>query len=760
MLVMAILAASLAAQQTQAMWVNAYELPERKPEVRMADDYTFWVWVRTGEKAALTVNGETMTVQRKPGKNAPEYQWDRAGKLRLDAGPAELGIEGPIVAVAFGNAERFDPQRALKDMRVFDQPNAVSDRRAFTARHTGTVFTMPAFDSVEAWEARADQLRQRILLACGLVPMPERTPLNAKVFGRVAHDDYTVEKVHFEAWPGFLVTGNLYRPTGEGPFPGVVCPHGHWEHGRLEDSARGSVPARNITLARMGIVAFTYDMIGYNDSLQFKHGWGGKREKLWGIHPFAMQLWSSIRAVDFISGLPEVDTSRIGCTGASGGGTQTFALMAVDSRVKAAAPVNMISSTMQGGCGCENAPILRLDNSNMEIGALMAPRPLLMVSATGDWTRETPRVEYPAIRSIYALYDAEDKVENVHIDAGHNYNQASREAMYRFFGRWLLGGGWTDYTEPDYSVEPAGKLRVFPDGKLPAKYPSSEEIIASVRERIRTKWAALLPEETETGAGPGLPENVLRQVLGAEVPDVNGLAPERLGMEERDGYVLERWVIRRRCVGDAIPAVFYRAYGPEPQDAVLLVHGQGKAAFADLAGGGPGPLVRGLMDEGKAVLCIDAFLTGEHHAPDHRTERVRKGNFMDTFQPTGAGYRVQDVLTALTFLESRRDLTGRVAVAGLEDAGLWCLFACAIAGTPETVVADMHHFPLDDDTAWVDRFYSPCILAVGGEQTAVAMLAHTQLVLTNTQGAGERIWPGARIEPDSLGVEPLIELLG
>ena len=98
-----------------------------------------------------------------------------------------------------------------------------------------------------------------------------------------------------------------------------------------------------------------------------------------------------------------MDTERIGCTGASGGGTQTFALTAVDDRIKVAVPVNMISSTMQGGCLCENAPILRLDNSNMEVGALAAPRPMLMVSATGDWTRETPRVEYPAIKSIYAL---------------------------------------------------------------------------------------------------------------------------------------------------------------------------------------------------------------------------------------------------------------------------------------------------------------------------------------------------------------------
>ncbi len=761
MLVVAILAASLAAQQPEALWVNAHELPGRAPDVQAGGEYLFWAWARTGEDAALRVNGEKLPVSSKKGEDSPEYAWDRAGVVQLDAGPVELGIEGPIVAVAFSNAERFDPQRALADMRVFDQPRAVTDRRALSARHTDTVFTMPAFGTVEAWESYAEKLRRRILLACGLWPLPERTPLNARVFDRVEHADYTVEKVHFEAWPGFLVTGNLYRPVGEGPFPGVVCPHGHWEHGRLEDGERGSVPARNITLARMGIVAFTYDMVGYNDSLQFEHGWGGDVEKLWGIHPFAMQLWSSIRAVDFIESLPEVDTERIGCTGASGGGTQTFALTAVDDRVKVAAPVNMISSRMQGGCTCENAPILRLDNSNMEIGALMAPRPLLLVSATGDWTRETPRVEYPAIRSIYALYDAEDKVRNVHIDAGHNYNLASREAMYRFFGRWLLGGDWEGYSEPEYALEERDKLRVFPGDTPPDGYPSSDELIAGVRARIRAKWAALLPADTAEAAA--FRENygaALSQVLGAETVDVNGLAPERLGTEEREGYVAERWILRRPCVGDAVPAVFYRGYGPEKQDAVLLVHEHGKAAFADLANGGPGPLVRGLISRGKAILCIDAFLTGEHHAPDQRTERVREGRYMDTFQPTDAGYRVQDVLTALAFLDSRRDLTGKVAVAGFQDAGLWCLFASAIAGAPATVLADLNGFPLDEDRAWAKRFYSPCILAVGGEQTAVAMLADRELVLMNTAGTGERRWPGARIEANALSLDRLLELLG
>ena len=151
-----------------------------------------------------------------------------------------------------------------------------------------------------------------------------------------------------------------------------------------------------------------------------------------------LQLWDSIRAVDFVSSLPEVDASRIAATGASGGGTQTFLLMAIDERIQAAAPVNMISAIMQGN-GCEEAPNLRVGAFNVMFGAMMAPRPLLMVSATGDWTRNTPKEEFPAVQGIYRLLDAEQNVESVQIDQGHNYSKESREAVYGFLGNRMLG---------------------------------------------------------------------------------------------------------------------------------------------------------------------------------------------------------------------------------------------------------------------------------------------------------------------------------
>ena len=215
------------------------------------------------------------------------------------------------------------------------------DGRAKTGRGTNTVYAFPRYSNRESWETRAEHLRRRILVSAGLWPMPEKTPLRPQITGRIEHDEYVIENVYLESLPGFLVTGNLYRPVGKtGPYPAVVCPHGHWPEGRLEDSEDGSVPGRCISFARQGYIGFAYDMIGYNDSgLQVPHRqpasytsgfFDDATSYLWGISLTGLQLWNSIRVLDFLVSLPDVDPSRIACTGASGGGTQTFLLTAVE----------------------------------------------------------------------------------------------------------------------------------------------------------------------------------------------------------------------------------------------------------------------------------------------------------------------------------------------------------------------------------------------------------------------------------------------
>ena len=368
-------------------------------------------------------------------------------------------------------------------------------------RTLNDTFAPPHFASADEWNRRAAHLRELILASAGLLPMPERAPLNANVFGEITRSDYRVSKVYFESLPGFFVTGNLYRPTGDGPFPAILSPHGHWPYGRLENSAVASVPGRAINLARSGFVVFTYDMIGYNDSGQLEHrSFGGPHENLWGLSMAGLQLWNGIRSLDFLETLPYVRRDAIGATGASGGGTQVFLLAAVDNRVAVAAPVNMISLQMQGGCLCENQPGLRLDTNNVEIAATIAPRPLLMVSATGDWTANTMEREYPAVRALYALVGAGDRVHGVRFDAPHNYNRDSREAVYAWMARWLQNApADVRREERAFTPEPLADLLVFHQRPMPATAVSAADLTRGWIDAAR-KQLVTTPLETRARA--------------------------------------------------------------------------------------------------------------------------------------------------------------------------------------------------------------------------------------------------------------------
>jgi hypothetical protein len=741
-MVMVLLAMLGVTMQTDGViWADAADIRQNGIEVPADGDYTVWFWAKDGAGTASSVDGEVQIPD--DAKSGGRFTWRSCGVVPLRKGAITVTLSNPaaVAAVAASTNPNFDPAKAMPAMRVFDQPQTAGDLRPEIDRGTNTLFFMTPFNDLEEWESYAAELRRRVLVACGLYPMPERTPLNAKVYDTIEHPDYIVEKAYFEARPGLLVTGNLYRPVGEGPFPGVICPHGHWEFGRLEDGERGSVPARCITMARMGMVVFTYDMVGYNDSCQFAKDWGHgggisgeerQRQALWGLHPFSVQLWSSIRALDFMASLPYVDPDNLNCTGASGGGTQTFALNAVDQRVKASAPVNMISHSMQGGCICENAPIIRFNASNMEVGALAAPRPMLMVSATGDWTKETPNFEYPAIRGIYALYDAADRVTSVQIDAGHNYNQDSREAMYRFFGKWVLGqeAEFSNYSEPAYTMEPVEQLKNFPDGTPPAEFPRYEALVTQAIDSARAKWDAQLP----SGSGDYLAfqskaRPALADIVAAPLPGEQTVTSKTMRTATADGYSIEG-VVLSHGAASSVPALIWRPADNQPTGVVVVVHGQGKAALADAASGGPGTHVRALMDAGKVVVTVDPFLTGENLSPITATGR-RSTAFPDTFLPTDTAYRIQDVMTALVHARRVVPAGAPLDLVGIGTAGIWCLFAGALDDGVRTAFVDADTFDVTSDTAWVDGPYMPCIRAIGDAKTGAALYGHRALHVFN-----------------------------
>lgn len=281
------------------------------------------------------------------------------------------------------------------------------------------------------WEKRAGIIRQGIIKGMKFDQMP-RVDNNFKpiIHSTRTMDGYIVENIAIESFPGFYITGNLYRPiNAKKKCPAILTPHGHWDDRRVS----ADVQTRSACFARMGAVVFAYDMVGYTDSKQVSH-------KI----PIALllQTFNSKRVLDYLVSRPDVDPEKIGITGESGGGTQTIMITAIDSRIKVSVPVVMVSAYFFGGCTCESGmPVHRSNNhqtNNVEIAALCAPRPMLLISDGGDWTKNTPRIEMPYLQKVYVLYDAESKLDNAHFPAErHGYEATKRYPVYNFFDHYL-----------------------------------------------------------------------------------------------------------------------------------------------------------------------------------------------------------------------------------------------------------------------------------------------------------------------------------
>ncbi|WP_149242482.1 acetylxylan esterase [Dyadobacter sp. 32] len=317
-------------------------------------------------------------------------------------------------------------------MQGYAQSPELCQGAYFTEAQGKTFLDLTAVTSKVAWETRASKIRSQIREGMQLQILPPKPSSKPIINGKRIMDGYSIENVAFESMPGVYVTGNLYRPLKkQKSYPGILCPHGHGEnpHGRFREQTQ----KRCATLARMGAVVFVWDMIGQGDARQCEH----KMPKA-----LKLQTINSIRSLDFISSLPGIDKNRIAMTGESGGGTQTFILTALDDRVKVSVPAVMVSAYFFGGCVCESGmPIHKkgdYQTNNVEIAALTAPRPMLLISDGGDWTKNTPKVEFPFIQNVYGFYGKKALVENVHLpDEKHDYGPSKRQAMYAFMAKYL-----------------------------------------------------------------------------------------------------------------------------------------------------------------------------------------------------------------------------------------------------------------------------------------------------------------------------------
>jgi dienelactone hydrolase len=614
---------------------------------------------------------------------------------------------------------------ALGAARSAAQEATPSPAPAVRTNQEGSDFRPPTARA--EWLGRRAALRRQILVSCGLEPMPQKAPLNPRVYGRLERDGYTIEKVVLETLPGFYLSGNLYRPSRpiRGRVPGILNPHGHWPEGRVA----ADVQARCAQQARMGAVAFLYDMVGYVDSRAFGHSFTDDELVLLGFNLNGLQLWNSIRALDWLTSLPDVDPTRIACTGESGGGTQTFLLTAVDERVKVSAPVCMVSHHFQGGCSCENSPLLRIGTDNVEFAAMAAPRPQMLVGATGDWTSQIMERGVPEVRDVYRLFAAEDRFEAVIHEADHNYNQDSRTSVYTFLRKHLWGEGNPEpVVEQPFTAEEESTLTAWSEEHpRPADAADATALKAHLRtvalhqaesvaptsaeqwrrgrralyERLATTLGCRLPAPEEMVASP------VRDADGAATPDVLLNAPNRRPIEIR----------------------LLRPSGA-PRAATVAVLPEGGAETRHLE------LWRRLNAAGHAVVLVRPFLAGE---PEEVAKR-QSAQYYTTYNRTVLAERVDDILTAVAYA---RRLSREVNLVGLEAAGPWVLLARPFAGQVRRTAADTAGWEWPESLPQTHEMLLPGAIRFGGMRTIAALAAPEPLFLFN---CGARGAAGAGLE--------------
>jgi len=547
-------------------------------------------------------------------------------------------------------------------------------------------------------------MRTDVAVALGLHPLPTKGPLNAVIHGRIDQGDYTIDKVYFESAPGFFVTGNLYRPKSiQGRIPAVLFAHGHWkdarflnqpaDHVRQEIATGQEVFAEGgksrfqslcVQLARMGCLVWQWDSLSDGDSRQFSeavvHRFAKQRPEMnrpeaWGLYSapaearlqsvMGLQTWNNVRSLDFVLSLPEVDPTRVAITGASGGGTQSMILAALDDRLALSFPAVMVSTAMQGGCTCENASLLRLGRGNVDFAALFAPKPQGMTTAN-DWTKEMATKGFPELQAYYARLGAADQVM-LHRDerSPHNYNRAARMAFYEWLNRHFRLGLPSPIVERDYQVLGKAELTVW-DAAHPAPAAADPDFERGLLHWFDRDASARLRGDLAAG-GPLLATGWRSLARARPSGPVTLLEPST------------QW----RSTHFEIKGTLRNAHGEEVRvewlhpvnatgAAVVWLTGAGKAGLRDerrqLL-----PAVQALIDAGTAVLGADLYLQGGE--PVTQTRKVKEPREVAAYT---LGYneslpvqRAHDVRTLRDFLRQPALGAGLPTLGGPVKIAAW-----------------------------------------------------------------------------------------
>jgi len=687
-------------------------------------------------------------------------------------------LKGVSAGLLAGPLVGFDLGAALAARRVLPEGQLPKDRRLGPPKDLNGYFPFQPSETVEQWQQRAEYVRRQMRMATGLWLQPSRPPVEAVVHGKIERDGYTVEKAYFESFPGLYVTGNLYRPSeGQGPFPAILCPHGHWSSGRFHDhgeqrlrqelasgaerfegGGRHPLQARCAQLARMGCLVFHYDMLGYADSVpitfEVAHRYAKQRPELsspdrWGLfsaqaelrlqNVMGLQTFNSVRVLDWICARDDVDRKRVGVTGASGGGTQSFMITAIDDRITASFPAVMVSTAMQGGCTCENAPYLRIDTGNIEFAALAAPRPLGL-SAANDWTRELEQKGLPQLAEHYKQLGAPDNVTGKHFDFPHNYNHVSRTMMYDFFNQHFGLGHKAPVLESEIEPLSGEELTVWNQKHpKPASDTAAEvALLQALDKDAQQKLAALTPkDESSLAEYRRVVGGAVDVMIGRRAPGRGTIEHEKIRETEKDGYKQYASLLRHPDHGEELPTVFLY-----PNDwfgqVVVWIDPAGKSGlFAK--DGSLRPAIAYLVQAGAAVVGVDLLYQGEflpdgkplQESPKVQNPRQAACYTLGYNHPLFA-QRVHDVLSALSFARSHESEPRAVHLAGFGEAGPWVAAACAQAGDlVDKVAVGTGGFRFASITHWRDVNLLPGIVKFGDLPALLALCAPHPLWLAD-----------------------------
>jgi hypothetical protein len=596
---------------------------------------------------------------------------------------------------------------------------------AFAQKTLDDYFPFEPPTTRQQWEQRRTELRRQILVSQGLFPLPDKTDLKPIVHHNVERKEYTVSSVILEAVPGFYLTGNLYVPKNvTGKIPAVLSPHGHWNGGRFHQHSDGEfakeiqtggekydpcgrfpLQARCVTLARLGCIVFHYDMIGYADSMQIQHR-PGVREALntkenWGFfspqaelrlqNMMGLQTLSSIRALDWLETLPNVDKGRIAITGASGGGTQSFILAAIDDRIAASFPAVMVSTAMQGGCTCENACYLRVGTGNVEMAALFAPKPQGMTAAD-DWTKEMETKGFPQLQQLYRLYGAKKSVALfAHTQFGHNYNFLSRDDMYRFMNEHLkLGHHFQNPSEPiEQPFQPlTGEEMTVWSGEH--RKPSGEQVgdvfertlLREMDRRFQTQLATL-----SAGKRREIVRGALETMIGWEKPSADSLTFEMSEATEEPYGKHAKVLLTDKHSGVTVSGIALFPTVESNKKESIFVSKNGISDFFDKQGK-PIAEVEKCRSAGQFVILLNLYGQGEK--PLEKAVLRGSGNGNEPWQqslaytygynPTVFSRRVQELMTVLVPFIEAKPAEAKLILYGLHGGAPYTAAARALLG--------------------------------------------------------------------------------